>query len=136
MLGRNRNLVITRVSSLYRAKPWGLEAQPDFTNAVAEFESGLAPLDILATLLAVELQLGRVRTGVRWGPRTIDLDLLSFGDAEIHLPGLDLPHPRMHRRAFVLEPLLELDPHFVIPGLGKARNWLDKLDGQGVERES
>jgi len=133
-LGRNKKLHVTRVSSLYLSKPWGFEPQPDFTNAVAAFETSLAPSAALALLLAAEQELGRVRTGVRWGPRTIDLDLLSLGDAEVHLPGLDLPHPRMHQRVFVLAPLLELDPDFVIPGLGKAQVWLDKLDKSEVER--
>lgn len=133
-LRRNRNILLTRVSSLYRTKPWGLETQADFTNAVAELETDLPPIELLELLLSTEEKLGRVRTGARWGPRTIDLDLLSAGEACVHLPGLELPHPRMHERAFVLVPLLELVPDFLIPGIGSAQDWLDKLDKSEVER--
>lgn len=133
-LVRNKTLRVARVSSLYRTAPWGHQAQPDFTNAVAEIETGLTPLELLSVLLKTEQQLGRIRSGVRWGPRIIDLDLLCCDQNQQHTPELHLPHPRMQQRAFVLVPLLELEPEMTIPGVGSARECLEKLDKSGVER--
>jgi 2-amino-4-hydroxy-6-hydroxymethyldihydropteridine diphosphokinase len=116
-----------RLSTIRETEPWGLADQPPFLNAVAELETGLAPRDLLARLLEVERRLGRVRTGPRWGPRTIDLDLLLHGDAVLDGPGLTLPHPRLHERAFVLEPLAELAPGRRIPGNGTVLEALTEL---------
>jgi len=108
----------TRLSSIIETEPWGYEEQPRFLNAVAEVETALTARELLEALLAVERRLGRERTGERWGPRTIDLDLLLYGEERIDEPGLVVPHPRIDERLFVLEPLAELDPSVKIPGKG------------------
>ncbi len=108
-----------RVSTFRETEPWGYTDQPRFVNAVAEVETELAPRALLDRLLEIERELGRTRTAPRFGPRTIDLDLLLYGDEQIDEPGLRVPHPRLHERRFVLEPLAELDPHLVVPGRGE-----------------
>jgi 2-amino-4-hydroxy-6-hydroxymethyldihydropteridine diphosphokinase len=105
---------VTRVSRVYETAPVG-PAQPDFLNAVAEVWTRISPRELLAALLRIEEDMGRVRRD-RWGPRVIDLDLLNYGRMKIDEHGLTVPHPRMHERAFVLVPLLELDPDPVLPG--------------------
>jgi 2-amino-4-hydroxy-6-hydroxymethyldihydropteridine diphosphokinase len=134
LLGSGPGIRILRVSSLYRSAPWGLRDQPDFTNAVAELTTELEPEDLLRALLECERRLGRVRSAERWGPRSIDIDLLAYGDRQTHTPSLELPHPRMAERAFVLIPLLELAPDYAIPGIGPANACLERLAGQKVER--
>ena len=113
-----RRIGAIRLSSIVETDPWGYEQQPRFLNAVAEVETLLAARAFLDVLLEVERGLGRDRTGRRWGPRTIDLDLLLFGDEVIDEPGLVVPHPFLHERLFVLEPLAELAPELEIPGRG------------------
>jgi 2-amino-4-hydroxy-6-hydroxymethyldihydropteridine diphosphokinase len=108
----------SRLSAIVETEPWGYTEQPRFLNAVAEVESSLAPRQFLDHLFDVERRLGRERIGPRWGPRTIDLDLLLWGDETIDEPGLQIPHPRLHERLFVLEPLAELVPERKIPGNG------------------
>ena len=100
---------VVRKSSLYRSAPLGYAAQPDFVNAVAQLETGLPAERLLAELQGVEARHGRSRSFPN-APRTLDLDLLLFGDATLASPALTVPHPRMHERAFVLEPLLEIAP--------------------------
>jgi 2-amino-4-hydroxy-6-hydroxymethyldihydropteridine diphosphokinase len=107
-----------RLSTIIETEPWGNERQPRFLNAVAELETELEPQALLDLLLGVERQLGRERDGTRWGPRAIDLDLLLYGDRALELPGLTVPHPFLAERLFVLEPLAELAPDAVVPGLG------------------
>jgi 2-amino-4-hydroxy-6-hydroxymethyldihydropteridine diphosphokinase len=107
-----------RLSTIRETEPWGLENQPRFLNAVAEVETDLPPKAFLERLLAVERELGRTRDGSRWGPRVIDLDLLLYGQELLDEPGLTVPHPHLHERLFVLEPLAELDPNLVVPGKG------------------
>jgi 2-amino-4-hydroxy-6-hydroxymethyldihydropteridine diphosphokinase len=107
-----------RLSPILETEPWGYEAQPRFLNAVAEVETPLCPREFLEHLLDVERRLGRERVGPRWGPRTIDLDLLLFGDERISEPGLEVPHPLLLERLFVLEPLAALVPERKIPGNG------------------
>jgi len=107
-----------RLSTIVETEPWGYVEQPRFLNAVAELETELEPGKLLELLLAVERRLGRDRSGPRWGPRTIDLDLLLYGRIRLQEPGLEIPHPRLHERLFVLEPLAELDPGLEIPGIG------------------
>ena len=107
-----------RLSAIRETEPWGYAAQPPFLNAVAELETDEPPRELLARLLAVERGLGRTREGPRFGPRTIDLDLLVYGDLELDEPGLTLPHPRLHERLFVLEPLAEIAPGLTVPGKG------------------
>ena len=124
---------VTRSSSLYRTAPVGLAAQPDFVNAVAELETGLDPEALLAALFDLEGRFGR-RRAERNGPRTLDLDLLLYGGLALELPGLTLPHPRMHLRAFVLQPLAEIAPHLEIPGRGTLAAWLPAVANQGIAR--
>ena len=107
-----------RLSTIRETEPWGNPDQPKFLNAVAELETGLGPRELLDRLVAVENSLGRTREGPRWGPRTIDLDLLLWGEERISEPGLEVPHPRLAERLFVLEPLAALAPDHEIPGNG------------------
>jgi 2-amino-4-hydroxy-6-hydroxymethyldihydropteridine diphosphokinase len=113
----NRLAQVGRVlarSSLYQTKPWGVLDQPDFINATAVIEVDCGPRDLLEELLAIELDMGRDRkTGQRWGPRVIDLDILTFGDLEVDEPSLKIPHRYMLERAFVLAPLAEIDPTYL-----------------------
>jgi 2-amino-4-hydroxy-6-hydroxymethyldihydropteridine diphosphokinase len=118
---------VLRVSSLIETAPWGYEDQPRFLNGALELRTSLPPRRLLDVLLAVERTLGRTRDAVRYGPRTIDLDLLLFGQKQIREPGLTVPHPRLHERAFALAPLQELDPDLVIPGQGSVGDVLAAL---------
>jgi 2-amino-4-hydroxy-6-hydroxymethyldihydropteridine diphosphokinase len=117
----------TRLSTIVETEPWGYENQPRFLNAVAEVETGLEPLPFLTHLLDIERRLGRERVGPRWGPRTIDLDLLLFGDRVVDEADLVVPHPRLLERLFVLEPLAELAPELEIPGNGTVASALAGL---------
>ena len=119
-------------SSLYASAPVGYVDQPDFINAVAQVETSLAPRALLAALLDIEHRHGRERS-FRNAPRTLDLDLLLYGAAHFHEEGLTLPHPRMHERAFVLRPLLDLAPDIELPGQGPAARLLAALAHQRVE---
>jgi 2-amino-4-hydroxy-6-hydroxymethyldihydropteridine diphosphokinase len=118
---------VQRLSSILETEPWGITDQPRFLNAVAEVEWELGAAALLDRLLEVECELGRVRDGTRWGPRTIDLDLLVFGGETFVSAELTVPHPRMHERLFVLEPLAELAPDLVVPGRGSVSSLLAKL---------
>ena len=120
-------------SSLYRSAPVGYAAQPDFVNAVAAVETTLTPRELLGGLQGIEARHGRRRSFAN-APRTLDLDLLLYGDARIDEPGLVVPHPRMHERAFVLRPLVEIDPGAEIPGHGPAAARLAACAAQPVER--
>ncbi len=106
---------VVRSSRVYETEPVGGPAQPDYLNAVLEAETALRPRELLAACLGVEEAMGRVR-GERWGPRVIDVDLLTYDDLEVDEPDLVLPHPRMHERGFVLIPLAELDADPPLPG--------------------
>jgi 2-amino-4-hydroxy-6-hydroxymethyldihydropteridine diphosphokinase len=117
-----------RLSRIRETEPWGYADQPRFLNAVAEVETDEAPRALLDRLLEVERALGRTRDGPRYGPRTIDLDLVLYGDEVVDEPGLQVPHPRLHERRFVLEPLAELDPGLVVPGRGDVEFLLARLD--------
>ena len=117
-----------RLSAIRETEPWGLADQPAFLNAVAELETGLPPRALLDRLLEIERELGRVREGPRYGPRTIDLDLLLYGEEVVAEPGLAVPHPRLHERLFVLEPLLELDPGLSVPGRGPVAALIAELE--------
>ena len=127
---------LTRASSLYRTAPVGVRGQPDFVNAVAAVDTTLAAEVLLAALLAIEAEFGRVRReGVE--PRTLDLDLLLYGELSGRFAGppeLIVPHPRLHLRAFVLVPLLEIAPTVAIPGRGRAAAWGPAVAGQAIER--
>jgi len=108
-------------SRLYRTPPWGNTDQPAFINGVVELQTRLTPRVLLDHLLDIEVRFGRDRTGVeRWSARTLDLDLLLYGDRVIDEPGLHVPHPHLHERAFALVPLVEVAPDAVSPGRGRA----------------
>lgn len=96
-------------SEIMETEPWGLADQPRFLNMVVGLETDLAPEELLAATQAIEHRLGRTPT-VRWGPRVIDIDIITYGDAEIHTPALTVPHPRAHERQFVLAPLRQIAP--------------------------
>ena len=133
-LGRLPGTQLVAASSLYRTAPLEVpEPQPDYINAVARLATTLTPHALLDELLALEARFGRVRP-YRWAPRALDLDLLLYGDVVLDIPRLTLPHPRLHRRAFVLEPLLELDSFLEAPGLGPLSAWRARLSNQDVER--
>ena len=128
---------LSMVSSLYETAPVGRTDQPLFVNAVARVSTLLSPHDFLARLHAIEAQHGRKRSSAsaeKNAPRTLDLDILLFDRLEINDPGLTIPHPRMHERAFVLVPLTEIAPLIVIPGKGAAKDLLEALDKAGVTR--
>lgn len=128
------NLSESRVvhsSSLYRTAPVGIIEQPDFVNAVAQLETDLAPEALLDALFDIEERFGRIRADKN-GPRTLDLDLLLYNDQSIELPRLTLPHPRLHLRAFVLQPLAEIAPNLLIPGRGTVAAWLPAVANQGI----
>lgn len=120
-------------SSLYRSAPVGLINQPDFINAVIAVDTALNPIELLRALLAIEARHGRVRS-IPNAPRTLDLDLLLYGDSRMSSPELTLPHPRMHQRAFVLLPLVEIAPDAIIPGHGPAQNCLPAVSHQAITR--
>jgi 2-amino-4-hydroxy-6-hydroxymethyldihydropteridine diphosphokinase len=118
-LAAEPGLEVAAVSAFRETDPVGVVNQPRFLNAAAAVETDLSARELLERLLGVERRLGRTRIeGPRFGPRTIDLDLLLYGDEQLDEPGLEVPHPRLHERLFALEPLAELEPELVIPGRG------------------
>jgi 2-amino-4-hydroxy-6-hydroxymethyldihydropteridine diphosphokinase len=124
---------VVKRSSLFRTSPVGHAAQPDFVNAVARLETRLPAERLLDELQRIEAAHGRRRPFPN-APRTLDLDLLLFGELQLESERLSVPHPRLHERAFVLAPLVELDSELVVPGLGPARDWREKTRDQAVER--
>jgi len=124
---------LIRHAGLYRNPPLG-PPQPDYVNSVAALDTGLAPHDLLAALQAVEWSQGRVRGALRWGPRTLDLDLLLYGERTIDCEDLVVPHPRLHERAFVLIPLHEIAPRIEIPGYGPLEALLGAVAGAKLVR--
>ncbi len=132
-LDHREGITVREVSRFYRTPAWGREDQPDFINAVELLETSLTPRALLERLLAVETEFGRHRPdGERWGPRTLDLDLLLYGDAVIDEPGLRVPHPHLHERAFALVPLLDVLPEARIPGYGAARDAVSVLEMSNI----
>ena len=121
---------VVAVSTFRETDPVDYLDQPRFLNGAAVLETTLSPRELLDALLEVERSLGRTRDGARFGPRTIDLDLLLYGDESFDEPGLTVPHPRLHVRAFALEPLADLDPGLVVPGHGPLEPLLRKLSAQ------
>jgi 2-amino-4-hydroxy-6-hydroxymethyldihydropteridine diphosphokinase len=132
-LGRLPGTRMLGASSFYRSAPLGYADQPDFINAVAQLDTTLAAEDLLARLQDIERAQGRERSFPN-APRSLDLDLLLYGEDRIETPRLRVPHPRMHERAFVLKPLLELDPQARVPGRGDAAALLADCGGQDVEK--
>lgn len=122
-------------SSLYASSPLGPNDQPDYVNAVACVSTQLTPLDLLDQLQSLEQKHRRIRQR-HWGPRTLDLDILMFGNQVINETRLQVPHPHMHTRSFVLEPLLEIAPDVAIPGKGAASGWLAQCDDLQIRRLS
>ena len=125
---------LVRLSPLYRSKPFGPIAQPDFVNAVAGVLTQLDSRALLGELQALERALGRPAARERWGPRVIDLDLLVFGRERRQEPGLSLPHPGIVERNFVLYPLCDLAPDLDVPGLGSVAGLKGRLASAGLER--
>ncbi len=108
---------VTALSKLYETQPWGKADQPDFLNQAVEVQTMHTPAEVLRRILAIEVEMGRLRTGPQWGPRAIDIDILLFGEAKVNQPDLVIPHPRLHERNFALIPLMELAPELVHPVL-------------------
>ena len=128
LLGREEGIELRAVSTLRWTDPVGYEDQPRFLNGAAEVETSLGARELLGRLLAIERRLGRERgEGPRFGPRTIDLDLLVYGDSVVDEPGLTVPHPRLAERRFALEPLAELAPELEVPGAGPVQALLAGL---------
>ena len=124
---------LVRSSSLYRSAPVGYLDQPDFINAVAQVETQLTPRALLDALLALEQEFGRTREFLN-APRTLDLDVLMYDDLIHHEHGLTIPHPQMHLRAFVLQPLLEIAPDCVMPGVGAVSEWVKSSADQQLQK--
>jgi 2-amino-4-hydroxy-6-hydroxymethyldihydropteridine diphosphokinase len=127
LLAEADDVEVLAVSQLRETDPVGMVDQPSFLNGAARIDTALSPRALLELLLRIEQSLGRVREE-RWGPRTVDLDLLVYGDQTVDEPGLRVPHPRLYERRFALEPLAELDPELVVPGLGSVAGALAALD--------
>lgn len=133
-LGQRADIKVLRVSHYYRTPPWGNEQQDDFINAAVQIETSLQPLPLLHRLQSIENEMGRTRDSGRWGPRVIDIDLLLIDDHSITSTELEVPHPRMHERGFVLVPLYELAPGLEIPGHGFIGDLLSHLNCDGVHK--
>jgi len=128
------DIEIIAASPLYETAPWGLTSQQDFLNAAVRVGTSLAPADLLAAILAIEISLGRVRRK-KWGPRSIDIDILVFGDEVIDGPGLTIPHPHLTERIFALAPLVDVMPDAIIKDR-PARQWLTQLGCKGLKEVS
>ena len=124
---------VTRASSFYKTRPVGLQDQADYINAVARIRTELSAMELLRQMQQIEIRQGRVRE-TRWGPRTLDLDLLLYGEDVINEDSLVVPHPEMHKRGFVLYPLHELSPDIVIPGHGPVKELLRGLNPADVQK--
>ena len=131
LLASGPGLRVMRCSRVYETEPWGVADQPAFLNCVLEAAVTLSPEDLLARCKEVEATLGR-QPGIRWGPRLIDVDILLYGDRTVNLPHLEIPHPRLHLRAFALIPLAELAPGLEHPALPKS---IGQLAGEAEGRE-
>lgn len=132
MVGRFTGI---RASGIYETAPWGILDQPAFLNAVIAADTGLSPLEVLEFARECERAADRVRER-HWGPRTLDVDVITYDDLILRDPELTLPHPRAHERAFVLVPLVEVEPNAELPGLGRAADYLEVLGTRGIERHS
>jgi 2-amino-4-hydroxy-6-hydroxymethyldihydropteridine diphosphokinase len=131
-LAAKPGIEVSAVSALYRTPPWGKTDQPPFLNAAVKIETDLSPQELLSAVLSVERTLGRERKE-RWGPRTIDVDILLYGARTVDVPGLRVPHPRLTERAFALAPLVDVMPEAEVSGR-PAREWLAASDRADMER--
>ncbi|MFQ5661624.1 MAG: 2-amino-4-hydroxy-6-hydroxymethyldihydropteridine diphosphokinase [Gammaproteobacteria bacterium] len=125
---------VVQCSSFYRSRPLGPQDQPDYVNAAAKLETSLTAFTLLLNLQRIEAQHGRIRGTERWGPRTLDLDLLLYGQHRINKKHLIVPHPEIANRCFVLAPLVEIDDDLPIPGLGLARDLLEQVDSSSMQK--
>ena len=132
LLAANPGIKVEAVSALYLTPPWGKTDQPPFLNAAARIETSLKPRALLNAVLDVERDLGRKRLE-RWGPRTIDIDILLYGAIDIDEPFLHIPHPRLTERAFALTPLIDVMPDAVVEGR-PVSEWLERVDATGLRR--
>lgn len=130
LLDEAPGVAVSKVSSLYETTPVGGPPQRSFVNLVARIESDRSPRELLEVCEGVEQRLGREPSEIRWGPRVADLDVLLFGDQKVNEADLEIPHPRMTQRRFVLVPLLELDPEAVDPWGSRLADWLDEAEGE------
>jgi 2-amino-4-hydroxy-6-hydroxymethyldihydropteridine diphosphokinase len=128
MLTFNPEVEVVAMSSIRETDPVGIVDQPPFLNAAIAIDTELEPRALLDLLLSIERELGRTRDGPRFGPRTIDLDLLLYGDEIVEEPGLTIPHPRLHERRFALEPLAELDPDLAVPEKGPVQALIARVE--------
>ena len=124
---------LLRCAGYYKSAPVGTIAQPDFINSVCALATTLTPQELLHLLMEIEKEFGRQRSGISGGPRTLDLDLLLYGNQSLKTDRLTLPHPRLHERAFVLYPLDEVAPDLVIPGLGSVKQLVRNCADQRIE---
>ena len=122
------------VSAIYRSAPLGPANQPDYINAAVCLMTTLSAEALLDALQAIEAAHGRQRNGERWGPRTLDLDILLYGQQQIQSPRLTIPHPQITQRNFVLQPLYDLDPELRIPGQGPVADWLAQISLNGLKK--
>ncbi len=127
-----RTTLLTQ-SRLYRSQPMGPAGQPDYLNAIVCLDTSLDAEALLDQLQAIELKQGRIRTGQRWGPRTLDLDLLLYGEYKIDTPRLQVPHPGLYVRNFVLYPLWDIAPDLVLPGQGTLAELIARCPNDGLE---
>ncbi len=132
LLANTPGIIIKAKSSLYETEPWGLKNQPNYYNGVLKIATTLKPLLLLSACWEAENALGRQRE-IKWGPRTMDIDILLYASEELDLPRLKIPHPYMTERLFVLKPLLEISPDLLIPGKGPAADYLKNLPNQGLK---
>lgn len=123
-------IAVQKTSSLYETSPIGGPPQRSFVNAVVQIETGLSARELLEAVKGIEAKLGRDASGIRWGPRVVDLDILTFGDEKLNEPDLEIPHPRIAQRRFVLVPLLEIDPEVADPWGKRYSDWLDEAEGE------
>ncbi len=134
LLGESKNIQIAKASSIYETEPVGYTDQPAFLNMVIHGQTSLSPEHLLETTQLVEQTLGRKRE-IRWGPRTIDIDILLYNNREIKMDHLTIPHPRMNERAFVMIPLAEIAPDLIVPGeVAKVAETVALFKGKGVQK--
>lgn len=129
MLQANKEITLVNTASFYRTEPYGFKEQDWFLNTAVEIQTDLSPIQLLKLVNHIEQTLGRERL-VHWGPRTVDIDILTYGDEEINLPHLTIPHAEMAKRAFVMVPLLEIAPQFIFPNGVKGKDVLKKLQSE------